>query len=343
MTLSSIRTLVLAGLIAVFVQPAGAAIIDPPSKFLFKAEHSIVAAEVAKIDADGTLSLRVRETLSGTPPPADLQVRTARQWLDGFETDQRVLVAYTLYRRSPTRPRTLELRPEGALILVGEGLEPALFHDTQQARALLVKPDESLAASRPWVDRIVEGLRSEDLMQQNFFAAELALRKPLHALLKSGDRKEIARFVNDGAAHPSARSSILNVAAAHPAQFGARWPIDAALGIIANANVGEVDAPLSLLPNLVRTSFNVLERGDRKVPLGSARRWLASAQVGLVEPALLAIRRSAPERERGAAEEALVRAGLTPATREFLRDHLRRLTIMQDALQAASAAEKGHG
>lgn len=338
------RLSLLAGLLAFFASGlARGATIDPPSRFLFKSEHAIVAAQVTEVGADGKLSLRVHETLSGAPATAQLQVRTSPQWLDGFEPEQRVLVAYTLYRRSPTRQKSLELRPGGALILVSEGLEPALFHDTPQSRALLVKPDDARAASRPWLDRILAGLRSEDPKQQNFFAAELVLRKPLHALLRSGDQKAIARFVNEGAAHPSARSSLLNVAAANPDGFGAQWPSDAALAIVAHTKVGDVEAPLSPLPNLVRSSFDVLERGNAKVPLASARRWLASGQVGLVEAALLAIRRSAPERERESAEHALARADLAPATGEFLRDHLRRLAIMQDALEAERAADREHG
>lgn len=321
-----------------------AAAIEPPSEFLFKAENAMVAGEVTAVSADGTLTVRVAQTLHGAAAPVELSVRSSPQWLAQFKPKQRVLVGYTLYGRSPTRPKTLELRPEGAVILVSAGLEPALYHDTPDARAMLARaPNEAFAGTRPWLDRILEGLQSKGLPQQNFFAAELVLRKPLHALLGPRDRERIAHVVNDRAAHPSARSLLLSAAAAHPEQFGMQWPAEAALGIVAGTPLDQVDAELSLLPNLVHIAFHVLEKGDRKVPFASARRWLVSEQMGLVEAALLAIRRSAPERERKAAEQALARAGLAPASREFLRDHLRRLAIMQDALEAAGAADEGQG
>ncbi len=319
-----------------------AAVIEPPSEFLFKAENAMVAGEVTGVSADGTLTVRVAETLHGAAAPVELSVRTSPQWLAQFKPKQRVLVGYTLYGRSATRPKTLELRPEGAVILVSAGLEPALYHDTPDARAMLVRaPDEAVAGTRPWLDRILEKLQSDDLRQQDFFAAELVLREPLHALLGPRDWERIARFVNDGAAHPSARASLLAAAAAHPEQFGTQWPAEAALRIVSSTHVDQVDAEMSMLPNLVQIAFRVLEKRNRKVPFASAQRWLASGQVGLAESALLAIRRSAPEREREAAEQALARAELAEASREFLRDHLRRLAIMQDALEAAAAADKG--
>lgn len=321
---------------------ACAAAIEPPSAFLFNSSHSIVAAEVVRVTGDGGLELRVDKTLHGAPPQApELRLRTPVQWLAGFEPGQRVLAAYTLYRRSSTRPRALEPRPEGAVLLVSAGLEPALFHDTPPMRALMtVRPSPASAPTRATLDVVMTGLRSRDPQLQNFHAAELELREPLHKLLSDRDRTTIARIAGDGKAHPSARAALLVVAIAYPERFGAQWPGDAALAIVSTSSVTEADATLSLLPNLIRTAFAVLERSHRRIPLASVKRWLPSAQVGLAEAALLAIRRAAPEHERPLIEATLARRDLTPASREFLRDHLRRLAIMHDALEASHRSDK---
>lgn len=322
----------------VSLQALGAAI-DPPSVFLFKASHTLVAGEVVRTTAAGTLELRVRESLHGTVPSAQpLTVQTSPAWLAGFESGQSVLVGYTRYRRSATRPRTLELRPDGPVVLVGAGLEPALFRDAPTLRALLARGrDVPHAGSRAYLDEVMAGLRSKDGQLQNYCAAELALREPLQVLLTAADHVLLARFVGNAAAHPSARAMLLGTAAAHPKRFGTRWPQQAALGVVARTDIGPGDARLSTLPNLVRVAFDVLERADRKIDLADAERWLASSHTGLVEAALLAIRRSAPGREREAAMRALANDQVQPAAREFVRDHVRRLDIMQDSMKRERA------
>ncbi|MEO6066292.1 MAG: hypothetical protein ABIP49_10995, partial [Lysobacterales bacterium] len=316
-----------------------AAAIDPPSVFLFKASHSLVAGEVVLTTAEGTLELRVRETLHGTAPNSRfLRVRTSPAWLADFDRGHSVVVGYTRYRRSATRPRTLELRPGGPVVLVSVGLEPALFRDTPALRARLARArDGAHLRSRKYFEEVTGGLESADPQLQNYYAAELVLRETLQVAMNAGDRAWLARFVGDDLSHPSARAMLLAMSAAHPERFGARWPQGAAAAMLAQIDVAASDAPLSLLPNLVRVAFDVLDRADQKIALGSAERWLVSSHTGLVEAALLAIRRTAPEREREIATRALANDRVQPAVRDFVRDHLRRLDIMQSAIERERA------
>jgi len=313
--------------------------IDPPSEFLFKASHTLVAGEIVGSTAEGTIELRVRETLHGPDPSARiLKVRTSPAWLAGIDRGDSAVVGYTRYRRSATRPGSLELRPDGPVVLVSAGLEPALFRDTPALRALLMRArDVANLRSRGYLEEVTKGLESTDPQLQNYFAAELALRESLQVALNAGDRALLARFVGDKAAHPSARAMLLAAAAAHPEHFGARWPQDAAAAVVAETGVVASDAPLSPLPNLVRVAFDVLDRADRKIALAPAERWLASSHTGLAEAALLAIRRSAPEREREVAMSALANDQTKPAVRKLVRDHLRRLRIMQNAIERERA------
>ncbi len=320
-----------------------AAVIEPPSEFLFKSHHVIVAAEVVGISEQGVLTLRVRETLHGRVPGVEVAARTSPAWLGDFKPGQRVLAAYTEYRRSATRPKTLEPRRDGAALLVSAGLEPALFHDSPGARALLRKPDETALSNDARLRAALAALESGDRQQQNFQASELALREGLHGLIRARERQAIAAAVDSKNVHPSARATLLAAAAANPEAFGDEWPEDAARRVIAGTPVAEADEALSPLPNLVRVAFDVLDRQQARIGLAHAQQWIVSTHSGLAESALLAIRRSAPEREREATVQALANSSLAAANREFLRDHLRRLDIMRDTLDAARVIDGDSG
>ncbi len=319
---------------------ANARAIPPPGMFLFRPEHVVVAAVVEARPGAGTLELRITETLSGHAESQRIVVNSSPAWLVDVRKGAHVLVGFTPYQRSQFQPKAVELRPEGPVIVSSTGLEPALFSDTPQARALIAAAHEtSRNRSSAPLAQIIRGLGSDDRQIQNFCAAELSLRVELQQNLGNAERKQIADFLVDSSTHPAARALLLRAAAAAPDQFGADWPLVSALAILDSTPVDSVEAPPGFMPNLVYTAFEVLERAHRDVPLATAQRWVYSGHAALMEAALLSIRRSEPDAERRIAEQALESSTLSAPGREFLRDHLRRLGLMRDALATSQHPE----
>lgn len=333
---------VLALLILCLLVPAvvAAPVIPPPGMFLFRLEHVVVAGVVESVPAEGALELRVTETLSGEPPEGRLVVHATPAWLAGVQKGAHVLVGFTVYQRSQFKPKALETRSDGAAIVSSSGLEPALFHDTPEARALIESAREGVATKMPpSIPLLFRGLQSQDLQIQNFCAAELALRVALQIELDDSRRGQIEKFVDDASAHPAARALLLRAAASAPGKFGDSWPETSALKILRSTPVGAIDAPPGFKPNLVYTAFEVLENAQARIPTDVAQRWVGSGHAALMEAALLSIRRVQPKLEREIAERVLESATLSATGREFLRDHLRRLSLMQAALANAQRQE----
>lgn len=104
------------------------------------------------------------------------------------------------------------------------------------------------------------------------------------------------------------------------------------VGAPANGYADEASDPTGL----VLLALELLNQHAVEVAPDALKRWVWHANPALVERACLTLRREAPAQERTVIQQALADPRLPAQTREFLKDHLRRL----DRLDAQSNARK---
>jgi hypothetical protein len=295
-----------------------------------------VAAELHRIErADVLVLAKLADVAGPAPAPPEVAVRVP-EWLPArLAIGDHYVVAYSAVATDPTQARALMVDPQGPRILTSSGLEPALFADTPQAREWLGDyPRAAVATSAAYRRRVLDGLEATDAQWRRYFAAELALRPQLAETLRGRDRDRVRAFVASADAPPSARALLLGAALEQPEAYDAPRLDAVVREILATLPVEGIGAPDDGRAVLAHTAFTWCT--ERKLAFAPERlaRWLVSDQAPLVEAALLAIRRSAPHRERALAEAALEQSLLPVTTRTFLREHLRRLAIMQRAIEA---------
>lgn len=312
--------------------PTRATDIEPPSVYLRGEHYALVSARFLVQEAGARATFAVSEQFHGPDEevPAHITLRVPDWVVAQLSRDEPYLVGYTAYTIDPRSAKVVVVNPAGPLLLTGPGVEPALFRDTPQARARLTAKDTESFGDASHRTAALAGLGSDDGQWQNYFAAELALRREWHAQLDADARARIARFVRNRDAHPVARELLLRAAAGNSAQLGDWWR-KAALDVIAHEPVlGHLRAE-DRSATLVRTAFDALADASVAVPRDAAARWTVSDSAALAESALLAVRRSEPGLEEVLIRHALDMSLLPAATREFLREHLRRLEIMHAA------------
>jgi hypothetical protein len=312
--------------------------LQPPSQWLDAATNNTIVAEVIGIDLGGKLSLKKLADIHGQKAaPSELTLTTPPWLLTKLSPGQRYVIAYTAYTRSAVKPKTLVAIPTGPTLLIGPGLEPALFLDSPSARKLLTPTPRKIAdVSRPDLDFVLAGLASGDGQYQNYFAAELALRPELQVLLTATDEAQISAFVRNPQAHPSARALLLISTTQRTASAPPPWIDAAASDILAGLSETGHQRADDFSAALANAAFSVLQGHKTFIALPTLARWIGSDSPPLAEQALLMIRQQAPTQERSLAEAALSLSLLQAETRTFLHDHLRRLTLMEQALRATA-------
>jgi hypothetical protein len=301
-----------------------------------RSRYTVIASGTI-VGAGSTLVLNQVQPVDGRPEPGETLELRIPDWLaPRLATGERVLVAYSPFRRDPTLVDRRILDGDGPRLLLVAGLEPALLRDTPQTRARLLGADG--AARHPTLDEALLGLRDPDPQWQNYYAHELALAPTLRAALGAQHRPLLGTLIADDDAHPSARALWLRLADTVPTD-DTRWWHAAALAVLTRTSTDGLDDPLSGRAALVRAAFDALERAQVAVPTSTLARWVGSAQSALAESALLAARRTAPDTEDALIDAALARALLPAPTRGFLIDHRRRLALMREALAQRKAGD----
>jgi hypothetical protein len=314
---------------------AFAGMVPPPSDYLHVPANNMIAATVRTIDSSGKLTVeKTADVFGANVAPRQITLAVPTWVLRQVAKGESYLFAYTQYRMSPIEPKLVIVNPAGPLLLVGPGLEPALFRDDAAARRMFAHhPLEKRIESREYLDEVLIGLSHPDLQYQNYFAAELALRPHLRALLTRDDVATVEAVVRNPHAHASARNWLLTAAAQRPEMFDASWQRATCLQLLVELPESGHGAANDFSAALAMNAFAVATAVDAPLPLPLLSRWIASDSPALAEQAMLAIRRQQPSKEKTAAEAVLARALLPADTRAFLQDHLRRLELMQSALR----------
>jgi hypothetical protein len=334
------KTLLLPAIVAfsAWALPAAAERVEPPLELLYAPGNMLVAGPLVEINPAGRLVFKRKDVLGGEPKPPELiDVRVPMDTLGDVKVGERYVFGYTNLRPDPRQPTRLVANPDGAVMLASIGLEPALFNDTADARAILkAGRSEHGRESRRLFKRLIEALSGKDRALQALAAGEFAQEPEFgERLHEEGGQAAVEKAVRNGTTPPGVRMTLLVAAATRPTDFGVWWP-DAALGIVANTPVGGYAAKAGDLDGLVLTALELLDKQGATTSPDALKRWVWSPNPALAERASLMLRRQSPALARSTIQQALDDPGLPEKTRKFLSDHLRRL----DRIDAKSAAKK---
>jgi len=314
--------------------PAGP--IEPPLELLYQPENQLVAGPLLDIDPSGRLVFQRKDVLGGKGrPPEQIDVRAPKTTLAAVKRGERYIFGYATSRSDPRNPTRRVLDPEGPVLLASIGLEPALFRDTPETRALLkAGRSEHGRESRRFFELLMQALAGNDPALQTLAAGEVAQDREVRERVR--ENGAVVERVARAAATPlNVRSTLLLAAATRPDDFGGWWQ-DVALGIVATTPTGGYTPDASDPSGLVLLALEVLDKHAVRVPSETLKRWVSGETPLLAERASLMLRRESPAMERSAIQQALADPKLPDRTRKFLSDHLRRL----DRLDAGSKARK---
>jgi hypothetical protein len=321
----------LAMLLAVATMSARAEPLDSPLELMYAPDAMIVAGPLIEINPAGRIVIQRKEVLSGKDQPPDkIDVRTPIDVPGGLKIGERYVVAYSMYRRDTRNPVAMAVNPDGATALVSPGIEPAVFRDTPQLRAILKagRTDEG-RESRRLLDLLLTALGGADAQLANLAAGELVYEPELGERLRDADRALIEKTVRDPHASLHMQAMLLEGAARRSKDLGDWWRAFA-LQIVTTTPVDGYSDKAPDPVALILTAFEVLDRYAVKVPPEVLKRWVWNPNPPVVEKVCVLLRRESPEQERSTIQLALADPKLPGTTRKFLNDHLRRLDRMNE-------------
>lgn len=329
---SRARTLLLLALGLIAATPAFARPVKPPLELLYSSPNLLIAGTLVEINPTGRLVFERGEVLNGEPqPPEQIDVRVSESLLADVALGQRYIFAFAnLHTDRNTVDRPLAANRLGATLLSSTGIEPALFRDTADVRAvLLAGRTEKGRDSRAFVDLLMHALDGDDAQLRLLAAGEIALDPDIRDRLGRSGQSTAAKVARDAQAAPVVRSLLLQSAAQWPRELGDWWQ-SVAMDVVTTTPTGGYPRRASDPTGLVLVALELLEQRKVKVPATALERWLHSPAPLLAEHASLMLRRESPALERSALRKALSDPQLPAQTRMFLNDHLRRLD-RQDA------------
>jgi hypothetical protein len=316
--------------------PVHAERVEPPLELLYAPGNLLVAGTVAEINPSGRVVFERKDVLAGgkSRPPEQIDVRVPPSVVASVKPGQRYIFGYSTARADPRNPTRTVANPDGPVLLTSIGLDPALFNDTPEARAILkAGRSEHGRESRHLFELLMKALAGSDRPLQNLVAGEIALEPEIGERLRDKDRAVIEKVARDPHAPPPLRASLLQSGSERPADLGDWWQ-GASLDVVTTTPLDGYAGESSSSAGLVLQALEVLDKHAIRVAPDALTRWVRSPDPPLVERASLMLRREGPELERAAIREALADPKLPGRTRQFLNDHLRRLDLLDARLKA---------
>lgn len=300
--------------------------VEPPLELLYSGDNRLIAGSLVEINPAGRLVFQRKDVLDGKPrPPEKVDVRVPSALLDRVKLGERYIVGYAAGQKDPRDPLHRIQNPDGPQLIVSIGLDPALFRDTPQTRAILATArSERGRESRKMFDQLMKALGGTDRALQDLAAGQIALDAELGERLREHGHAAVEKAARDPATPPDVRASLLQSAARRPQDFGDWWQ-DAGIGLVTTTPIGGYSDASSDPSNLVLTTLELLDQHAAKVPPDALKRWVWSANPALAERASLMLRRQSAALERSTIQQALADPALPATTRKFLESHLRRL------------------
>ncbi|MBO9664605.1 hypothetical protein [Dokdonella sp.] len=312
--------------------------VDPPLELLYSDDNRLVAGSLIEINPAGRLVFQRKDVLDGKKPrpPEKIDVRVPRTLLDRVTLGERYIVGYATGRKDPRDPLHRAQNPDGPQMLVSIGLDPALFRDTPQVRALLATArSERGRESRKMFDQLMQALAGPDRALQDLAAGQIALDAELGERLREHGHATVEKVARDAGTPPDVRASLLQSAALRPADLGGWWQ-EVGINLVTTTPVGGYSEASPDPSNLVLTTLELLDQHAVKVPSDALKRWVWSANPAVAERASLMLRRQSAALERSTIQQALADPALPATTRKFLEGHLRRLERLDERAKAGT-------
>ncbi|HJT99339.1 MAG TPA: hypothetical protein VJ696_13560 [Rhodanobacteraceae bacterium] len=325
-------------LVLVIATAAHAERVEPPLELLYAENNNLVAGSLIEINPTGRLVFERKDVLSGkVKPPEHIDVRVPKSALGTVKVGERYIFGFSMLGADPRHPMRLAANPDGAQMLVSTGLDPALFRDTAETRAILkLGRSEHGRESGRLFDLLMKVLQGPDPALQRLAAGEIVLEREIGERLREDDSaKTIETVARNVKTAPDIRVTLLVAAAARPKDLGDWWQ-SLATDVVTNTPLDGYSDTAGDPTDLVLTALELLDQHAVKLAPDALKRWVKSPHPPLVERASVMLRRQSPALERSAIQEALADPKLPEPTRKFLSDHLRRL----DRLDARSKARK---
>lgn len=310
--------------------------IKPPTVALGEPTTTIVVADYMEGSSPERVvfsKVKVLQSRADVPQLIDIAKPDLREPL---VAGQRYVLAYSPYAEN--RFEQIVVNPRGASFLSSPGIEPALWRDSREARALVTwridgeeserereqESDESGEAAEHAMPRLLKMLRSDDRQWREFASAEIALRPALIAKLDGSDQKALQRFVGSDAGPDRARASLLQAAASMPAKDAAvsGWE-KIATTLLAETPLQTLGVDRRSALILAALSYPSTNKQDRDGRLQS--RWLQSDDMALVEMAATTLLEISPEVAMSAFDAALADDGLANDNRSIVQGFKQRL------------------
>lgn len=323
------------GVLAFFAANAAAEPIKPPLELLYVPGNVLVAGTLTEINPDGHLVFERHDVLGGRDVPDLIDVRAPPATHAAAKLGERYIIGYSVARPDPRHPDKTVINPQGAIVLTSIGLDPALFRDTAQVREILeAGRSERGRESEHLVDLLMKALADGDASLQNLAAGEIVLEAQIGKRLHKDGRSEVIENVARDPRTPFAiRAMLLQAAAARPREFGDWWR-HCATEVVETTPVGGYAPATSDAAGLARVALELLDRHAVNLSPDMLQRWMVAPDPAVVERVCLMLRRQSPALERSAIQGALASTVLPQQTRKFLKDHLRRLDLLDARLKA---------
>jgi hypothetical protein len=333
------RLLLAWGLLQALAIPAAQAArtLGPPSKLLGADRNFVTVAVAVEEVAPGRFLFKKREDLVGAAP-AEFEVRLVGVPAGEVKAGAQVVIGHSSYLRHARFPALKRDDPEGEKVIDLPGVGPALFEDSPQVRVLVVAPR---MGSRTVLDAILRQLARPDRQARRLAVFELYFRPELRPVFTLPDAEMVQTALADPALEPLSRDFLLRAAARLPDPVRGHWVPVAARAALADPPAGPAGADLDLgspVPALASTALGILQRSGGPGDTLLAARFLSSNSTGVVQAALDALSRLAPQEAIPRAEDALMHAGLTPEVRTLLEGFVQRKTAAPRSAPASGAA-----
>jgi hypothetical protein len=316
--------------------------VEPPVELLYKPGYFLVAGIVADVDPAGRVVFERKDVLGGKGhPPQLIDVRVPVAVSQHVKRGEHYIVGYAVARADAHNPTRVVADPRGAALVTSIGLDPALFNDTPEVRALFkAGRSEHGRESRHFFDLLMKALAGHDEALQRLAAGEIALEPEIGERLRDDRSGTVERVARDARTSSAVRASLLQSASERPEDLGDWWR-SLALDVVTTTPAGGYSDPSSDPTELVLLALEVLDKHAVKVAPDALVRWVGSPQPSLSERACLMLRRESPALERTTVRAVLDDPGLPDQTRRFLNDHLRRLDLMDARLKARPGGAAG--
>jgi hypothetical protein len=305
--------------------------LESPLELMYAPDALIIAGKLIETNPAGRIVIEPKDRLWGkTKPPAQVDIRVPKPVLDNVKIGERYIVAYSMVRRDPRKAVGMVANKDGAVAIVSPGIEPALFRDTPEVRAILkAGRSEHGRESRRLFDLLIAAIDGSDPALQNLAAGEFVYEPELAKRFRDADRARLEKIARSVKTPANVRAMLIEGASRRSKDLGDWWK-DASLDLVTTTSSdgytrSDTDGQVVAL---ILTAIDVLDRSAIAIPPDALARWVRSPSPPLVERACVMLRRLGADKERSAIDQALADPALAPATRRFLDERLRRLDLI---------------